>query len=223
MTLAGHPAVDYVERTAPRRKVHFAVRYMAADSYVREYAENLSRGGLFVAGADNLEPFQRVEVELDLPGSGLLTVEAEVVHILDRETAERTGRTAGAGLSICSGPPGFHAALTDYLLRIDQRGVSMVFVDDHAMARVLGAAGYRVTVWLDPDTIVAALDACADTVVGLVCAGAEVDRYQSALASVGRGDLVAGVGQAGDVDGLLAELDRRILSRSEVYAVGAYL
>ena len=113
-------------RSSARFRVHLSVRYEIAHEFVREYAENLSRDGLFITGAQDLELLQEVAVEIGLPGFQSFRVRAEVAHIFDEEHAAPLGRVAGAGLAITRAPPGFQDALTGYLHRLGKRADATV-------------------------------------------------------------------------------------------------
>jgi uncharacterized protein (TIGR02266 family) len=136
--------VEAIRRKAARYRVHLQVRYAVAADFVREYAENLSRGGLFVRGASGLARRRDVEVEVELPGLGSYRVHAEVMHVIDEAEAQGHGRTPGAGLAIVDAPDGFAAALETYLGRLGRRGDARVLVAGDEAARLLAAAGYQV-------------------------------------------------------------------------------
>lgn len=133
-----------IQRKAARYRVHLQVRYAAAADFVREYAENLSRGGLFLRGGRGLSRRRDVEVDVELPGLGHFRVRAEVAHVIDAEEASRAGRAAGVGLAIVEAPPGFEAAMEAYLGRLERRGeVTLAVIGDEA-TRLLAEAGYKV-------------------------------------------------------------------------------
>lgn len=65
------------------------------------WTENVSRGGLFVV-TDDAPPLRtRVQVQIEAP-EGKLLLEAEVVHVLDPETAGQSGMPPGVGLQFTS-------------------------------------------------------------------------------------------------------------------------
>jgi len=67
------------QRRDHRYRVHIGVKYGIAEQFVADYAENLSIGGLFIEGAHNLQLYERVEFEIDLPGLGHWRVVAKTV------------------------------------------------------------------------------------------------------------------------------------------------
>jgi len=131
------------QRKYPRYDVRLAVRYATASEFVNDYVENLSQGGLFIAGA-KLEMFQITTVHVDLPGAGRWTVTAKAVFILDEATAAKMKRRPGVGLEMIEKPRGFDDALLGYLLRLGRRRDHEVIVGDVPGASYLGDAGFRI-------------------------------------------------------------------------------
>jgi Tfp pilus assembly protein PilZ len=185
---------------------------MAAEEYVRQYAENLSTGGLFVAGATNLRVGDVVVVEVDLPGFGQFKVEAEAVHTTDAQRAAETDRPAGTGFKIVNGPRGFQKALSAYLERLGKRQDVAVFVASDGIGRVLTTAGYDVRSAPSTQEILAALQESDKPTAGIVVPSSRVELYKNALAPAMMDDLVLGMGGVEEINKVLAILDRRILS-----------
>ena len=71
------------QRRHPRYGVHLAVRYTNAEQFVTDYVENLSTGGLFIAGANQMPLFTETDVDIELPGQGSWKVRAKSVFIID--------------------------------------------------------------------------------------------------------------------------------------------
>lgn len=86
------------------------MRYEVAADFGREFAADLSRGGMFIRGGRGLVRHRDVMVEIDLPGYGIYEVRAEVAHVISAEQALQQRRTAGAGLSILEAPDGSDGA-----------------------------------------------------------------------------------------------------------------
>jgi len=131
------------QRKYPRYGVRLGVRYATASEFVNDYVENLSQGGLFIAGA-KLEMFQITTVQIELPGSGNWTVTAKAVFILDEATAEKMQRRPGIGLEMIEKPSGFEDALLGYLLRLGRRRDHELIVGDVPGASFFSDAGFRV-------------------------------------------------------------------------------
>lgn len=185
---------------------------MAAAEYVKQYAENLSTGGLFVAGASDVPVGEVVGVEVDLPGFGQFTVEAEAAHVLTQAQALAAGRQPGTGFKIVSGPRGFQKALGAYLERLGKRQDVAVLVASDGIGRVLRTAGYDVRPAPNTSEILGAVDASDKPIAGVVVPASMVAMYEQALAGAMMDDLVLGMGGADEINQVLAILDRRILT-----------
>ena len=197
-------------RHSARYPVYLSVRYATAVEYVREYAENLSKGGLFLPGAISLKPLARVSVEIELPGYRKFTVKAQVAHLLDAETAARFGRKPGAGLAIVDPPDDFSEALTSYLMRLGRRADHMVFAGHEGIRQTIAEAGYQVELILSAGAVVAALAQANLPVAGVVVDPQVFDAYQTACAAAGEPDIVSQMANANDLGTLLAQLDSKL-------------
>src|SRR5687768_141903 len=102
------------QRSAERYDVHLTVKYASAADFVADYVENLSSGGLYVAGAQALPLGHECDVEIVLPGLGEWTVRARVVFTLSAEDAANSERNPGAGMQVITNPEGFDDALLGY-------------------------------------------------------------------------------------------------------------
>jgi hypothetical protein len=202
--------VEPVRRRAARYRVHLSVRYETAADFVREYAENLSKGGLFIRRARGLNRHRDVIVELDLPGFGSFQVRAEVVHVITAEMAAEHGRAAGAGLAIRETPDGFEDALSSYLHRLGRRADSLVLAAEEPCARLLVAAGYQVAPVASPEALGETLAAQdhETPLVGVVVPGAEVDPYR--IAAADNAELVVAMDEPREIDEVLVQLDARL-------------
>jgi hypothetical protein len=182
--------VGIEQRRHPRFDVRLAVRYSNATEFVNDYVENLSQGGLFIAGA-KLEMGAVSEVKIDLPGQGQWTVRAKVMFVLDAAAAGKAGRRPGVGFEILDRPPGFEDALLGYLLRLGRRRDHTVMIDEDSGASYVKEAGYLVKPLVAPEALSEAL---ADPTLIAVVVPATVhaayrDRGGTVLAMSGRRDL----------------------------------
>ncbi|MBI4816817.1 MAG: FHA domain-containing protein [Deltaproteobacteria bacterium] len=75
------------------------VRAASRDAIVKLWAQQLSKGGLFVACANPPPAGRRLEVVFSTP-DGELATRAEAVHVLSAEMAAKMGQQPGAGLQI---------------------------------------------------------------------------------------------------------------------------
>jgi hypothetical protein len=196
-------SVGIEQRRHPRHNVRLAVRYANAEQFVTDYVENLSLGGLYLAGAQTLPLFTEMDVQIELPGQGTWTVRAKSVFIVDAAAAKTTGRTAGAGMEILDKPPGFDDALLGYLLRLGQRRDHTIMVGAVPGVRLIEDAGYRV-IPLEPAQAAAAL--AVDPLVkliGVLVRPELLGEYRDALGS----EIVYAVQSAEQIADFLAKID----------------
>lgn len=198
--------VGIEQRRHPRHNVRLAVRYANAEEFVTDYVENLSVGGLFLAGAHTLALFTETDVQIELPGQGSWTVRAKSIFIIDSAAAKASGRTAGAGMEILEKQPGFDDALLGYLLRLGQRRDHTIMVGAVPGVRVIEDAGYRVIPLEPPQTAAALADDPVAKLIGILVRAELVGQYRDALGSRGN-DLVYGVESAEQIADFLARID----------------
>lgn len=159
--------------TDKRRHERFGVRllvsYAKAEEFVSDYVENLSAGGLFLAGAHDLPLNAETDVKVDLPGQGSWTVRARVTFLIDEAAALFAGRRPGAGMEVIEKPAGYDDALLGYLLRLGRRREHAVMVaPDNIGAQLIADAGYRVI----------PLDAEDPQLLAVVVAPTQLDEYR---------------------------------------------
>jgi len=193
-----------------RFRVHLQVRYTRAADFFVDYVENLSKGGLFIIGADHLVPLMRISVDIDLPGYGSYTVLAQVAHVLTSELAGSQGRRSGAGVTITKAPPGFEAALETYLHRLEQRRARAVLVANLDHLRQLAAAGYQARSLPPPDKVAAAIATCDLPVIGVAPPRAQLMQYRELLQAAGRAELLVPTDIHHAFEPILALLDERL-------------
>ncbi|HEY5947778.1 MAG TPA: PilZ domain-containing protein [Kofleriaceae bacterium] len=194
------------QRRHPRYGVHLAVRYSNAEEFVTDYVENLSAGGLFIAGANQLPLFTETDVHVELPGQGDWTVRAKSVFLIDETAAASMGRKAGAGFEIIDKPPGFDDALLGYLLRLGRRRDHAVMVGEVPGANLIADAGYRVIPLESEDEVAIALANDDAKIVGIIVQASLVGPYRDRLGEKGK-SLVFPASGADDVVDILARID----------------
>lgn len=204
-------ATENQPQSAPARRhvVRLKVRFTDARDYVEQYAFNLSEGGLFVAGATDLEPLQVVPVELELPGLGRFEIECRVAHVLDEERARRFDRAPGAGLAVMSAPPEFDAALREYLRIIGARSAATVLAADAKVRGLLSDAGYHLVDVFELSDLPRLCDE-HEAIVAIVVSSARMEEARAMLASQAARRLLLRYEQADSLDSLLNALDRRV-------------
>lgn len=117
-------------RATPRYAARFAVRFGSVDAFRREYATNISAGGLFIRTAEPPPMDALVDVALELPGGAPVEGKAVVVHRVTAEEAAQRGAEPGIGVQFVQGDDGFRQ-------RIDQFVASLAG-KDHATTRAPG-------------------------------------------------------------------------------------
>jgi hypothetical protein len=198
--------VGIEQRRHPRYGVHLAVRYSNAEQFVTDYVENLSVGGLFIAGANQVPLFTETDVQVELPGQGSWTLRAKSVFLIDATAARTTGRKAGAGFSIIDKPPGFDDALLGYLLRLGRRRDHSVMVGEVAGKRIVTDAGYRLIELASPEQAAASAADEEARLLAVLVPPEHVDEYRRAIGDRGT-DLVHAVRNEADIPDILARLD----------------
>jgi Tfp pilus assembly protein PilZ len=188
--------------------VHLVVRYPGAAEFVADYVENLSEGGLFVAGAHELPLGHVADVEIMLPGEQTWTVRARVMFILPPDKAQEAGRNAGAGMELVEKPPGFDDALLGYLVRLGRRRERLVMVSEGVLGgKAIERSGYRVTPLVDPASIAKLAEETPD-LIALVVPAVELEMYRSILINTPQiAECIFGVAKAGDIPDIIATLD----------------
>lgn len=200
-------------RRAPRHKVHLSVRYSTAREFVREYAENLSKSGLFIKGAYALAPLQLVAVRIELPGFGQYEILAEVVHIVSPEQSVEYNRPAGAGLAIVGSPPEFPQSLEGYLQRLGQRKDHLVLIADEPAGILLSSCGYRVKRAPAPGDVREMVRDADRPIIGIIVPGAQVKDYRRILSGMVEPHVVYDMESLADIDEILAWLDDNLMHR----------
>jgi hypothetical protein len=194
------------QRRHPRYGVHLAVRYANAEQFVADYVENLSAGGLFIAGANQLALNTETDIHIELPGQGDWTVRARSVFLIDETAATKIGRTAGAGFSIIDKPPGFDDALLGYLLRLGRRREHAVMVGEIPGRDLVTDAGYRVIPLESEDEVAIALANDDAKIVAIIVQASLVQPYRDRLGEKGK-SLVFPASGVADVVDILARID----------------
>jgi len=198
--------MTHEQRRHPRYGVHLAVRYTNAEQFVNDYVENLSVGGLFIAGAHQLSLFTETPISIELPGQGEWTVRAKSVFIIDPDAAARMGRRPGAGFEILDKPPGFDDALLGYLLRLGRRRDHAIMVGDIPGVDLVTDAGYRVLPLESEDEVAIALANDEAKIIAILVPPALVRPYRDRLGDAGK-ELVFSAATVDEIHDILARVD----------------
>lgn len=106
-------------RASPRVEARLEVRFYRREHLVREYTENISRGGLFIATDEDFEPGSEIRVDLLIPDLATVWhVTGRVAYRLDAEQARQLESRPGIGVEITDADPRVEEALRAYVERI---------------------------------------------------------------------------------------------------------
>lgn len=194
------------QRRHPRHRVHLKVSYDRAVEFVEQYADTLALGGMFIRDATDLTTGEEVSITIDLPGSGTLTVKAEVRYVI----AE--GPKAGAGLQITNGPKGYLDQLSGYLLRLGRRADAVVFIDAEPWKTLIVESGYLTAPLPRPSEIARIF--AERRLLAIMPPLPLADEYDAALQACGAdSSILIPVHADLPVEPVLAWLDERLLDR----------
>lgn len=181
--------------------VALTVRYRSAEEFVTDYVDNLSRGGLFLAGTCELDMLHELDVELVVEGA-THQLRARPVYL------NPAGDRPGVGMEITYKPAGFAAAMRDHLLRLGKRREVAVMIGDVPNGDRFAAAGFKLIPLEPPETLIEALSHALVPVIALVVRQHERDAYAAIAKSGGKLIAVYGVSGATDADDVIHKIDR---------------
>jgi uncharacterized protein (TIGR02266 family) len=109
-------------RATPRYAARFAVRFGSVDEFQREYATNISAGGLFIRTEQPPDMDAVVDVVLELPGGEPIQGKALVVHRVTPEEARGRGVDPGIGVQFVHGDDQFRERIDQFVASLSARG-----------------------------------------------------------------------------------------------------
>ncbi|HWE25878.1 MAG TPA: TIGR02266 family protein [Myxococcales bacterium] len=112
---AGRP-ID--RRATARYSTRFAVRFGTVDEFKREYATNISSGGLFIRTEAPPEMNSVIDVVLELPGGKPVEAKAMVVHRVTAHEAARLNLEPGAGVQFVEGDDRFRERIDKFVAQL---------------------------------------------------------------------------------------------------------
>jgi len=105
-------------RATARYSTRFAVRFGTVDEFKREYATNISAGGLFIRTEAPPDMNAVIVVVLELPGGTPVEAKAMVVHRVTAEDAARLETEPGVGVQFVHGDDHFRERLDKYVAEL---------------------------------------------------------------------------------------------------------
>jgi uncharacterized protein (TIGR02266 family) len=119
--ITADPANPIDRRATPRYAARFAVRFGTVDEFRREYATNISAGGLFIRTEDPPEMDAVVAVALELPGGAPVEGKAVVVHRVTAEEAARRQVDPGVGVQFVHGDDAFREGIDRFVASLSAK------------------------------------------------------------------------------------------------------
>jgi type IV pilus assembly protein PilZ len=116
--LVAQAAKPIDRRATARYPTRFAVRFGTVDEFEREYATNISAGGLFIRTEAPPAMNAVIDVVLDLPGGEPVEAKALVVHRVSAEDAARLGVEPGAGVQFVEGDDQFRERIDEFVAEL---------------------------------------------------------------------------------------------------------
>lgn len=101
----------YERRFPIRADIRVACRTW--DRFVTLCALNVSQGGMFIRAASPPPLLSKIHLDFVSPSGDAFGLEAEVVHVVSLERAERDGMHAGMGIRFLDIPPGMQRAIDE--------------------------------------------------------------------------------------------------------------
>ncbi len=106
-------------RAHPRLEARLEVRFYRRETFLKEYTENISRGGLFIATETPFAEGTELTVDLVIPDlAAVWTVTGRVAYRLDAEQANLLATPAGVGVKITQIDARTEEAFRGYVQRI---------------------------------------------------------------------------------------------------------
>jgi len=99
-----------------RFHTQFTVRFRTAREFVREHAQNISRGGVFIQPRTPPQLDEVITVQLELPdGGAAATASGLVMHRVTPEEAEQQGIVPGIGVQFLDADDQFRERIDRYV------------------------------------------------------------------------------------------------------------
>jgi len=122
--LVEQPGRPNERRATPRYAARFAVRFGTVDEFRREYATNISAGGLFIRTEQPPEMDSVVDVALELPGGQPVEGKAVVVHRVTPQEAAQRKVDPGIGVQFVHGDDRFRERIDQFVATLSAKGTT---------------------------------------------------------------------------------------------------
>ena len=106
-------------RQEERFEVIHRVRFSSGEEFLSEYAENLSRGGMYLVTEESLKPGTVLQARLEIPGlEKPIELKGTVAYRVGAEQSFEQGRAPGVGIKFLELDPEARQRLDHYLTRL---------------------------------------------------------------------------------------------------------
>src|SRR5438445_10509083 len=110
------------DRGYQRFHTQFTVRFRTAREFVREHAENISRGGVFIQTRTPPQVDEVITVQLELPDGGdPATTSGLIMHRVTEDEAEEQGILSGIGVQFLDADDLFRDRIDRYVQKLAAR------------------------------------------------------------------------------------------------------
>lgn len=107
------------KRADPRLAARLEVRFYHHEVFVKEYTENICRGGLYIVTAEPFDVGDEIKVDLIVPGlAATWPITGRVAYVLDAGQAEDLDTSQGIGVQITGIDPRAEEEFRTYVQRI---------------------------------------------------------------------------------------------------------
>jgi type IV pilus assembly protein PilZ len=107
------------DRGFQRFHTQFTVRFRTAREFVREHAENISRGGVFIQTESPPQVDEVITVQLELPDGGpIATSSGLIMHRVTVAEAEQNGLIPGIGVQFLDADDRFRERIDRYIAQL---------------------------------------------------------------------------------------------------------
>jgi uncharacterized protein (TIGR02266 family) len=107
------------QRASPRLEARLEVRFYHREQLIKEYTENICRGGFFIATEEVFEPGDEIRVDVVIPDLATVwQIAGRVAYRLDAEKARQLESHPGIGIEITEIDPRVEEAFRVYVQRI---------------------------------------------------------------------------------------------------------
>lgn len=107
------------KRADPRLGARLEVRFYHREAFLKEYTENICRGGLYIATDEPVENGAEIKIDIVIPDlAATWPVTGRVAYTLDADQARDLETKPGVGIQITRIDPGTEAAFRAYVERL---------------------------------------------------------------------------------------------------------